>query len=74
MLEEVLGKAEYAGFAIQEFICDKHSSTNAIFCRHFPEGTITYIVPRTYTKFKGSKCLGENIYIYSMQNNFILTP
>jgi hypothetical protein len=30
------------GFSIAEIITDKDSSGNAIFCRHFPEGTITY--------------------------------
>ena len=42
MFNEVLGLVKAAGFGIQEIITDKDSSTNAIFCRHFPEGTITY--------------------------------
>ena len=37
MLNEVLGKV-----VIKEMICDKDSSTNATFCRHFPEGMVTY--------------------------------
>ena len=41
MLDEVMGKVKDAGFSIKEIITDKDSSTNAIFCRHFPEGTIT---------------------------------
>ncbi len=41
MFNEVLGMVK-ARFGIQEIITDKDSSTNAIFCRHFPEGTITY--------------------------------
>ena len=54
MLEEILGKARDAGFAIQEFTCDKDSSTNAIFChvtslKAQPLIVLT-IVPRTYTK------------------------
>ena len=42
MLNEVLGKVRDAGFIVGEIITDKDSSVNAIFCRHFPEGTITY--------------------------------
>ena len=42
MLEEVLGKVRKDGFVLQEMIADKDSSVNAIFCRHFPEGTLTY--------------------------------
>ena len=63
MLDEVLGKAKDAGFSIQEFICDKDSSTNAIFCRHFPEGTISYCsnhsaknLHKNLEKIKRSKC------------------
>ena len=26
----------------EELICDKDSATNATFCRHFPEGMVTY--------------------------------
>ena len=42
MLNELLGSAKGAGFYIQELVCDKDSSTNATFCRHFPEGMVTY--------------------------------
>ena len=42
ILNEVLGKAKEAGFVIKEMICDKDSSTNATFCRHFPEGMVTH--------------------------------
>ena len=42
MLDELLGKAERDGFFISELICDKDSSINAMFCRHYPEGMITY--------------------------------
>ena len=42
MFDEVLGMVKAAGFGIQEIITDKDSSINVIFCRHFPEGTITY--------------------------------
>ena len=30
------------GFNIVEMVTDKDSSMNAIYCRYFPEGTITY--------------------------------
>lgn len=42
MLDELLGKAKGAGFSIHELVCDKDSSTNATFCRYFPEGMVTY--------------------------------
>ena len=42
MLNELLGKAAAASFVVRELITDKDSSMNAIYCQHFPEGTITY--------------------------------
>ena len=42
MFDELLGKVKDAGFNIGEIITDKDTSTNVIFCRHFPEGMITY--------------------------------
>ena len=42
MLDELLGKARQDNFVLQDMIADKDSSVNAKFCRHFPEGTITY--------------------------------
>lgn len=42
MFEEILGKVKEEGFVIGEVITDKDSSMNAIFCKYFPEGTITY--------------------------------
>ena len=42
MLDEILGKVKAAGFDVKEIVTDKDSSMNAIYCRHFPEGTITY--------------------------------
>ena len=42
MFEEIMGRVKAAGFVVQEVITDKDSSMNAIFCKHFPEGTITY--------------------------------
>jgi len=63
MLDEVLGRVKAAGFVIREMITDKDSSTNAIFCRHFPEGTITYCsnhnaknLHRNLEKIKSFKC------------------
>ena len=42
MLDEILGEVKAAGFDVKEIVTDKDSSMNAIYCRHFPEGTITY--------------------------------
>ncbi len=42
MLDELLGKAKKAGFSVKELVCDKDSATNAIFCKYYPEGMITY--------------------------------
>ena len=42
MLDDILGKAKAEGFHVAEIVADKDSSMNAIFCRHFPEGTIMY--------------------------------
>ena len=42
MFNDILTKAQQAGFIISEMVTDKDSSMNAIYCRHFPEGTITY--------------------------------
>ena len=39
---EVMKNVKDANFVVKEIIIDKDFSTNAIFCRHFPEGTITY--------------------------------
>ena len=36
MLEEVLGKVKESDFVVQEFVTDKDSTTNAIFCKRFP--------------------------------------
>ena len=40
MLDELFEKVRRDGLVIQELITD--NSVNAIFCRHFPEGTLTY--------------------------------
>ena len=42
MFDDVLKMVKEEGFNIKEIITDKDSSTNAIFCQYFPEGTITY--------------------------------
>ena len=42
IFDDILKEASQAGFVIFEMVTDKDSSMNAIYCRHFPEGTITY--------------------------------
>lgn len=42
MLNEILRDVRKEGFVLSEMVVDKDSSTNAIYCRHFPEGTVTY--------------------------------
>ena len=42
MYDEILSEAKKAGFNILEIVTVKDSSMNSIYCRHFPEGTITY--------------------------------
>ena len=42
MLEEVLGKVKESDLVVQELVTDKDSTTKAMFCKHFPEGTLTY--------------------------------
>ena len=39
---DMFNEAKEAGFVISEMVTDKDSSMNSIYCRHFPEGTITY--------------------------------
>ena len=63
MLDELLGKARQDNFVLQEMIADKDSSVNATFCRHFPEGTITYCsnhcaktLHKHLEKIKRNKC------------------
>jgi len=36
----ILSEAKKAGFNIIDMVTDKDSSMNAIYCHHFPEGTI----------------------------------
>ncbi len=42
MLDELLNKAKHAEFVVAEMICDKDTSSNATYSRHFPEGMVTY--------------------------------
>ena len=42
MFDELLEKVKADGFVIKEIVTDKDTSGNAIFCNHFPEGSITY--------------------------------
>ena len=42
MLDSIMQKVSDAGFTLSEIVTDKDSSVNAIFTRHFPEGTITH--------------------------------
>ena len=42
MFDEILGEVREAGFVMKEIVTDMDSSMKAIYCRHFPKGTITY--------------------------------
>lgn len=42
MFNELIGNAKNEGFIVSEIITDKDSAMNSIYCKHFPEGTITY--------------------------------
>ena len=42
ILNSILQEVKEAGFKVAEAVMDHDSSLNAIFCRHFPEATITY--------------------------------
>ena len=63
MLSEILQNVCKEGFVLSELVVDKDSSTNAIYCRHFPEGTITYCsnhcsktLHQDLQKIKQNKC------------------
>lgn len=63
MFNELMGNAKDSSFTVKEIITDKDSSINAIFCRHFPEGTITYCsnhcaktLHKDLEKIKKNKC------------------
>ncbi len=42
MLDKLLGKAKDDEMIVTEIITDKDTSVNGIFCRHYPEGMVTY--------------------------------
>ena len=42
MLCEILMEVKQAGFVMSELIADHDSTVNRIYCRHFPEETLTY--------------------------------
>ena len=42
MFDELLSSVNEEGYTIKVIITDKDASCSATFCRHFPEGTITY--------------------------------
>ena len=63
MFNEIMRKVKEAGFVVREIITDKDSSMNAIYCKYFPEGTITYCanhcaktLHKDLLKIKQSKC------------------
>ncbi len=63
MFDDLIGKAKSACFVVSEIITDKDSSVNAIYCKHFPEGTITYCanhcaktMHKDLQKIKPNKC------------------
>ena len=63
MLDELLGSVKEDGLVLQEIITDKDSSINGTFCRHFPEGTVTYCsnhcaktLHKNLEKIKKNKC------------------
>ncbi len=41
MFDDMLSEVKDAGFTVTEMVTDKDSSMNAIYCRYFPEATIT---------------------------------
>ena len=56
-----------AGFVITEMIMDKDSSVNAIFCKYFPEGTITHCAKtmhRDLQQVKQVKCEVRRLAIH----------
>ena len=72
MLDELLGRVRQDGFVLQEIITDKDTSINGTFCRHFPEGTVTYCsnhcaktLHKNLEKVKKNKC-----EVYTMSISF----
>ena len=67
MFDELLEKVKVEGFIIKEIVTDKDSSGNAIFCNHFPEGSITYCsnhsaktLHKELQNIKPTKCMVNN--------------
>lgn len=63
MFDQLIGEAKAAGFIVSEIITDKDSAMNAVYCKHFPEGTITYCanhcaktMHKDLLKIRPSKC------------------
>ena len=42
MFDAILREVREADFVLKEIVTDKDASMNGIYCRHFPEGTITH--------------------------------
>lgn len=70
MFDELLEKAKNEKFVIKEIVTDKDSSGNAIFCNHFPEGSITYCsnhsaktLHKELQKIKSVKCTVCELYV-----------
>ena len=42
MFDAILREIREADFVLKEIVTDKDASMNGIYCRHFPEGTITH--------------------------------
>ena len=73
MFDEILGKVKREGFVIKEIITDKDSSSNAIFCHHFPEGVISYCsnhcaknMHKDLERLKKNKCEVNYCVCYSI--------
>jgi methanogenic corrinoid protein MtbC1 len=63
MFDELITKAKAAGFTVSEIITHKDFAVNAIYSKHFPEGTITYCanhcaktMHKDLLKIKACKC------------------
>ena len=79
MLDDILSAAKDAGFTISEIVTDKDSSMNAIYCRHFPEGTITYCsnhsaktLHKDLHKVKTLKCEVGEFHICRKENSYFI--
>lgn len=75
MLDELLGNAKRADFVVNELICDKDTSTNATYCRHFPEGMVTYCsnhsaknLHRALEKIRKYKCEASIYQVAKIRN------